>query len=203
MPNKPKKRTLDFQMTAVETNKRIDSDYYVEGYATTFEPYVLFRDWEGNDVYEQIDKRAFENAEMSDVIMQFDHNGRVYARMSNNTLGMEVDDHGLFIWADLSKTENSRNLYEDIKAGMITKMSWAFTVESDGEEYDPDTRTIHVNKVRQVYDVSAVSIPANDQTSISARKSGEALVQEFNAKQEAKKKRKKLALLLDISLGGK
>lgn len=203
MPNQTKKRTLDFQMTAVETNKRIDSDYYVEGYATTFEPYVLFRDWEGNDVYEQIDKRAFENAEMSDVIMQFDHNGRVYARMSNNTLGMEVDNHGLFIWADLSKTENSRNLYEDIKAGMITKMSWAFTVESDGEEYDPDTRTIHVNKVRQVYDVSAVSIPANDQTSISARKSGEALVQEFNAKQEAKKKRKKLALLLDISLGGK
>lgn len=203
MPNQTKKRTLDFQMTAVEKNKRIDSDHYVEGYATTFEPYVLFRDWEGNDVYEQIDKRAFENAEMSDVIMQFDHNGRVYARMSNNTLGMEVDNHGLFIWADLSKTENSRNLYEDIKAGMITKMSWAFTVESDGEEYNPDTRTIHVNKVRQVYDVSAVSIPANDQTSISARKSGEALVQEFNAKQEAKKKRKKLALLLDISLGGK
>lgn len=203
MPNQTKKRTLDFQMTAVETNKRIESDYYVEGYATTFEPYVLFRDWEGNDIYEQIDKRAFEGAEMSDVIMQFDHNGRVYARMSNNTLGMEVDDHGLFIWADLSKTENSRNLYEDIKAGMITKMSWAFTVESDGEKYDPDTRTIHVNKVRQVFDVSAVSIPANDQTSISARKSGEALVREFNAKQEAEKKRKKLALLLDISLGGK
>lgn len=99
--------------------------------------------------------------------MQYDHSGRVYARNSNNTLKLTADTKGLLIAADLGKTELARGLYEDISAGMITKMSWAFTVAEDS--YDRATHTRTILKIKKVYDVSAVSTPANDGTSIAAR----------------------------------
>lgn len=71
-------RSIPFQMNPVTENKRIDTQYYVEGYATTFEPYVLYRDYEGNDVYELIERSSLDNADMSDIIFQFDHGGMVY-----------------------------------------------------------------------------------------------------------------------------
>lgn len=69
--------------------------------------------------------------------------------------------------ADLSRTDLARGLYQDISAGMITKMSWAFTVAE--ESYDRETHTRTILKIKKVYDVSAVSIPANNDTEISAR----------------------------------
>ena len=142
--------------------------YIVEGYATTFNvPYLMYEDYDGTKYYEEIDRHALDNADMSDVIMQYDHSGRVYARQSNDTLKLEMDDNGLKVTADLSKTELARGLYEDIAAGMITKMSWAFVVTKDA--YDQKTRTRTILEVKKVYDVSAVSIPANDDTNIAAR----------------------------------
>ena len=99
--------------------------------------------------------------------MQYDHEGRVFARQSNKTLLLEPDIKGLFVAADLSKTDLARGLYQDIDAGMITKMSWAFTVAE--ESYDRETHTRTILKIKKVYDVSAVSIPANGDTEISAR----------------------------------
>ena len=104
---------------------------------------------------------------MSDVIMQYEHTGRVFDRQSNKTLILEPDAKGLFVAADLSKTDLARGLYQDIDAGMITKMSWAFTVAE--ESYDRETHTRTILKIKKVYDVSAVSIPANNDTEISAR----------------------------------
>ena len=151
--------------------KKEDSNepsYMVEGYATTFDkPYVLFEDYDGTKYYEQIDRHALDNADMSDVIMQYDHSGRVFARNSNGTLKLDLDDTGFKVTADLSRTELAKGLYEDIAAGMITKMSWAFVVTKDA--YDQKTRTRTVIEVKKVYDVSAVSIPANDDTTIAAR----------------------------------
>lgn len=169
-----------------ERKKRIESSYYVEGYATTFdEPYLLF-EWDGVKYYERIDRKAFKNADMSDVIFQYNHTGRVYARNSNKTLGLEVDKHGLFTFADLSKTEGAKDLYGDIAAGMITKMSWAFT-ESE-RSFDRETNTWTVLKVRKVYDVSAVSLPANPDTEISARALLDGVIEEA-AHREAMKRR--------------
>lgn len=186
-----------FQMET-PTEKRIDSDYYVEGYATTFEPYELFKNDKGESIYERISPQAFSGAKMDDVILQYDHEGRVFARMSNNTLGVEVNDKGLFVWADLSKTEGSRALYEDIRAGMVTKMSWKFLIAPNGDTYDSTSRTFIVNKVSEVFDVSAVSIPANNQTSIAARKRN---IEELESQiQENEIKKKKLQLML--KLGG-
>lgn len=171
MPVNPNRiyRDMSPLLTTVpeERKKRLDTNYYVEGYATTFdEPYLLFQ-YGDTKYYEKIDRKAFKNADMSDVIFQYNHTGRVYARNSNKTLGLEIDRHGLFIYADLSKTEGAKDLYGDIAAGMITKMSWAFT-ESE-RSFDEDTHTWTVLKVRKVYDVSAVSTPANPDTEISAR----------------------------------
>lgn len=143
-----------------------DNQYIVRGYASTFEPYVLFHEGD-KEIYEQIAPDAFKNADMSDVIMQYDHEGRVFARTKNETLKVGTDEHGLWMEADLSKTEGARSLYEDIKSGMITEMSFAFTVEKDNYNKGTCTRTIEA--IRKVYDVSAVSIPANPGTEISAR----------------------------------
>jgi len=153
-------------MNPNQAEKRIDSNQYVEGYATKFEPYVLY-EMDGIKIYEQIDRNALQGADVSDVIMQYDHAGRVLARQSNGSLIIEADETGLFVAADLSNSTASRELFEDIETGLVTKMSWAFTIAE--QEYNKDTRTRIIKRIKKVYDVSAVSIPANDDTNINAR----------------------------------
>lgn len=99
--------------------------------------------------------------------MQYDHMGKVLARNSNKTLGIEPNENGLFIFADLSKSNAAKDLHEEITNGLVTKMSWAFKVSEDS--YNNETRTRTILKIKKVYDVSAVSIPANGGTDISAR----------------------------------
>ena len=140
--------------------------YKVSGYASTFDTYTLF-EVDGIDYKERIDSHAFDNADMSDVIMQYDHTGRVFARTSNGTLSVSVDERGLKVEADLSTTEASRELYDEIASGLIIKMSFAFKVSE--EHYDSNSHTRVVDKISKVYDVSAVSIPANPDTEIFAR----------------------------------
>jgi len=147
--------------------KRLETDHYAEGYATTFGvPYVLW-EYEGIEYKEVVDRGALLEADLSDVIFQYDHEGRVLARQRNKTLLVIPDDHGLFIATDLSKGESARQLHEEIANGLIDRMSWSFVVTEDS--YDRDTHTRTILKVKKVYDVSAVSIPANDATEISAR----------------------------------
>jgi HK97 family phage prohead protease len=145
-------------------------DYVVEGYATTFdEPYHLYYDQKGREVKEEVSRDAFANADMSDVIMQYDHEGRVFARLSNNTLELNTDEHGLKVRAYLGGTEIGRNLYEEIKGGYTNKMSFGFTVAKDKVNKDGDGFLRTISAVGKLYDVSAVSLPANDLTEISAR----------------------------------
>ena len=161
-------RSLTAPLSAAAQTKRINTDYYVEGYATTFDkPYLLYEFEDGTKIYERIDAHALDSADMSDVIMQYDHTGRVFARQSNGTLILQPDEKGLFVAADLGKTDLARGLHQDIEAEMITKMSWGFTVAEDS--YDKLTHTRTILKIAKVYDVSAVSIPANGDTEISAR----------------------------------
>jgi len=150
-----------------QNEKRINSDYYIEGAATTFnKPYELY-EFDGVKYYEVIDRNALDGADMSDVIMQYNHEGRVLARNTNKTLGLEPNNDILFIYADLGKSKASKEMFEEIDSGLVTKMSWAFTVAED--IYNSDTRTRTITKVKKIYDVSAVSLPANNDTEISAR----------------------------------
>lgn len=171
----------------------------VEGYATTFNsPYMLFR-MDNYEFWEQVDPMAFAETDMSDVIMQYDHEGRVFARLSNETLKLDTDAHGLHVLANLSGTEIGRQLYEEIKGGYTNKMSFGFTVDKDERTTEEDNET-HVIKVMRtiksigkLYDVSAVSLPANDATAISARTLGEGVIaqveEEFRKEAEAIKRR--------------
>lgn len=147
----------------------------VTGYASTFDdPYLLWKDADV-EVYEQVDRHAFDETDMQDVIMQYDHQGRVFARVRNNTLTVTHDDKGLFISADLSGTDIGRGLYQEIAGGYTDRMSFGFTVDEDEQVIQEDSTTgkTHVlrtiRKVGKLYDVSAVSLPANPGTSISAR----------------------------------
>ena len=187
-------RNLTLLEPTTEPSKRIDSDYYVEGYATRFEPYELY-EFDGVKYYERIDKNAFEGADMSDIIMQYDHQGRVLARKSNGSLIVEPNDEGLFVCADLSKSDASRSLFEDIENELVTRMSWAFTVAEDS--YDRETRTRTILRVKKVYDVSAVSIPANEDTLINARSYFDGVIEE---EQQELLKREKQKQLLEIKL---
>ena len=175
MPNKKEREYRNMTMAVREAENESEEieDMTVEGYATTFnEPYVLYED---NDIIyrEQVDPNAFEETDMDDVIMQYDHEGRVFARTGNETLSLNVDDKGLFIRANLGGTEIGRNLFEEIRGGYTDKMSFGFIVDKD-EELKTETEDGRVDVLRTItgisklYDVSAVSIPANNGTSIGA-----------------------------------
>lgn len=177
--------------------KRIDTDFYVEGYATTFDkPYLLY-EYDGQKYFERIDRNALVGADMSDVIMQYDHAGKVLARLSNKTLGVEVTESGLFVFADLSKSRAAQDMFEEIKNELVTKMSWAFRVTEDS--YDRDTRTRTILKVAKVYDVSAVSIPANGDTEISARSYFDGVIErEQQERLERRKQILKIKLMMEV-----
>ena len=141
----------------------------VQGQAVTFEQEtVLFKCGE-TEYKEVIDRNAFNETDMSDVIFNYNHGGKVVARTRNNTLKLSIDADGLNIEARLDGTEEGRKLYEEIKGGYIDRMSFCFTVKE--ESYNQETHTWRVLKVDKLYDVSAVDIPAYDTTSISARSS--------------------------------
>lgn len=167
-----KKIYRNFALSARSAGQEEEGACIVEGYASTFgEPYLLGRAGD-MEVWEQVDAHAFDGADMSDVIFQYDHEGRVFARVSNGTLEIRTDPHGLYVRADLSGTEEGRKLYHDIKGGYITRMSFAFTVlQEDRSAYNGRTDAViwTIAAVERVYDVSAVSIPANPGTEISAR----------------------------------
>lgn len=183
MPYKPMERqyrtfAVPLQVRAAEEAEQAQDEYIVEGYATTFnDPYRMFT-YEGVDYYEQIDRDALTDADMSDVLFLYNHEGMVFARISNGTLTVAPNERGLYIRADLGKTEQSRSMYEQIKAGMVTQMSWAFTIADDGDTYDEETHTRTINRVAKVYDVSAVAYPANPSTDISARAYFDGVIEE-------------------------
>lgn len=179
-----------------------DSEKIVEGYATTFEqPYTLykFKDEKNNlhTVREQVARDAFANADMSDVIMQYDHMGRVFARLSNGTLELEEDDHGLKIRANLGGTEMGRQLFEEIQGGYTNKMSFGFTVEADDIKPDGVDYIRTIRSIGKLFDVSAVSLPANDFTEISARSHCDGVIAEIEAErlqaeEEARRKQEEM-----------
>lgn len=175
----------EYRDLTLAISENIEAERIVEGYASTFdEKYYLysFNDELGEHrVYEQVDRSAFNETDMSDVIFQYDHEGRVFARLSNGTMKLEADDHGLKVWADLGGTQIGRELFEEIKGGYTNKMSFGFTVSDDNIDTDGNDFVRTIRKVGKLFDVSAVSLPANNFTEISARKQCEGVIAELEA----------------------
>ena len=203
----------DMEIRALEVEN--EKCFIVDGYASTFnEPYLLYEE-PGYKVFEQVDSRAFDKTDMTDVIMQYDHQGRVFARMSNDTLVVKPDERGLRITADLGGTEIGRQLYEEIRGGYTNKMSFGFTVEADERKVtqDKEAKTVTVmrtiTKVGKLYDVSAVSLPANPATSISSRADGEGVIADakeeiLKAEEERKaieRQKQKIRILMEVNNG--
>lgn len=156
-------RNMEFRVLGDENS---EPTYKVEGYAATFDRYFLLR-MDGEDWYEQIDQRAFDNTDFSDTVFRVDHEGMVYARSSAGTVKIDIDNHGLHNITDLSRTELSRGIWSAIKAGNYPQMSYAFVVGEDRIDYDSKTRII--NRIDKVYDISPVTWPANPNTEIHVR----------------------------------
>ena len=203
-------RNLMLEIRTPEEGEPEQREMIVEGYASTFnEPYTLYEDKDFR-FQEVVDQNAFANTDMSDVILQYNHEGRVFARTSNNTLSITPDEQGLFISANLGGTEAGRDLYEEIRGGYTNKMSFGFTVDGDEEvrTTEPDgfiTITRRITSVQKLYDVSAVSIPANDATSISVRTLTDGVIEKVKAerleKEQLELRRRKMELQIRL-LGG-
>jgi HK97 family phage prohead protease len=174
--------TKDRQYRAFEVRAN-ENEMRVEGYAAVFDSEAVMYEYDGIQYKEVIDRNAFNGTQMQDVVMNYNHSGKPVARTKNGTLQLIIDDIGLRVSADLGGTQEARNLYEEIKAGYIDKMSFAFTVNAD--EYNRDTHTRRITGIKRLYDVAAVDIPAYDQTSIQARSFFEAEAEKERAEARA------------------
>ena len=153
-----------------------EGEMVIEGYAVVFNSPTVMYSLGDTEYKEQIDMQAFAGADMNDVILNYNHAGKVVARTRNKTLQLSVDTKGLLVRARLDGTEEGRRLYEEIQGGYLDKMSFAFSVAE--EDYNNDTLTRTIKKVQRLYDVSVVSLPAYDDTSVSARSYFSAVAEE-------------------------
>jgi len=203
----PEREYRDFASIAAAAEDQM----IVTGYATVFDtPYVLYEDEELR-ILELVHHDAFRDADLSDVIMQYNHEGRVFARNRNNTLTVRPDGKGLYMEAALGGTDLGRGLYQEIRGGYTDKMSYGYAIGVvEWEEIREgslliSTRT--VRSIKKVYDVSAVSIPANSATSISVRSLADGVIAEVQAERlkatELALRRKRLELQTKILRGVK
>jgi len=155
-------RKLDMQFRATEDTDKME----IKGYA------VVFNSPETYEYTEVIDEHALDDADMSDVVLRYNHNDSfmVLARTRNKSLNLSVDEKGLMIDAKLQDDiSDHKNIYNAIKSGLIDKQSFAFSVDEDEYDYDTDTRTI--KKIGKLYDVSVVDQPFYNATDVSVARS--------------------------------
>lgn len=179
--------------------RALDEDgMIVEGYAAVFD-IVTNLGW----INETIDRHAFDNADMSDIVMKYNHESSILplARTRGGSLQFTIDEHGLKIRAKLPDTSINRDIYILIRAGILSKMSFAFTVRS--EEYDYDTDTRKILEFDKIFDVSVVDVPAYETTEIYARskeqyEAEKRLYEEKKNKQKFNIEKEKLKLILSL-----
>ena len=141
----------------------------VEGYAIVFDEETLIGDEERGFI-EAIDKGALASTNMKDVPFKYNHNDvtLILARTRNGSLSLEVDEKGLKIRAELIDTTSNVDIYKSIVAGLLDKMSFAFTVKSQSWDRSGKIPKRTITAIDRLFDVSVVDLPAYDQTSIQA-----------------------------------
>ena len=208
MPVKVNEREYrDIDISGMELRTLDDGQMVVEGYATKWNEYLLWDDGEYR-LYERFDPHAFDKCDLSDIIFQLNHEGRVYARGGNKTLNVHPDEIGLAMAAYLGGTTEGRKIFEEIQGGYLTKMSHGFrklrekreVVENFADHRIDIHRT--VLEVAKEYDVSVVSLPANDATSISARSISEGVIAEVKQERLAieaqRRKKEQIAIMAEM-----
>lgn len=197
MPVKTNEREYrDIDLGGMELRTLEDGQMVVEGYATKWNEYLLWDDGEYR-LFERFDPHAFDKCDLSDIIMQLNHEGRVYARGGNRTLTVTPDGTGLKMAAYLGGTQEGRKIFEEIQGGYLTKMSHGFRKGAEKREvvenFDEKRIDIHrtILEVAKEYDVSVVSLPANDATEISARSLSEGVIAEVKQERLAEEARRR------------
>lgn len=200
---KPDREYRSMELRIAPQQEGEEPSFFVEGYASTFQPYVLMN-IDGVDYSERIEPNAFDEADLSDVVFRIDHQGRVYARTSAGSMELWTDEHGLAQRTDLGRTAAAREVFADIEAGNYQKMSFAFTVADGGDEYDKTTHTRIIKRIAKVFDVSPVSFPANPGTelSVSTRDYFNGVIEAEKAErleaERREKQKQKIRLLTEI-----
>lgn len=183
--NREYRALQDFSLVPQEGEEKT---FRVRGTAVVFDTPTCLYECDGVKYFEVIDRRAFDECDMSDVIFNYNHGGKVVARLRNRTLQLSIGETGLNMEADLSGTAAGRELYQEIDGGYVDKMSFSFTVRAS--EYDAAAHTRTITKIRKLYDISAVDIPAYEDTSISARSFfAEENAREVRALEQARRRR--------------
>lgn len=197
----------EFRLSGIEVRAADDGTEVMEvtGIPCVFNQETVLYRGKHYEYREKVADTAFDEADLSDVIFNYNHGGRVYARTRNKSLVLEVKKDGLHMKAALmSGDEGHAQLYRDIKSGLIDKMSFAFKVKEAAHETierseEPIVEMRTITKVEKLYDVAAVDIPAYDATSISARKAFDA---ERERRRAESRKRAKGKLSLKLKLEG-
>jgi len=176
----------------VELRAKDDEKMVIEGYAVVFESLTDL-----GYCREIISRDALNDCDMSDVCMKYNHSDEllIMARTRNNSLQLSVDEHGLLVRAELIDTTQNRDLYKMIQSGLLTKMSFAFTVAEDTYDYETDTRRIE--RIDKLYDVSVVDVPAYEDTEVYAR-SKEKYEENKKKHEELEFKKKKYLALISL-----
>ena len=185
------KAIKEIRLSEVRASEEND-EMIIEGYAI-----VYGKETDMGWYREIIDRNALDEADISDVCMKYNHEDTflILARTRNKSLELINDEHGLKIRAKLIDTTSNQDVYKSIKAGLLDKMSFAFTVREQKWDYETDVRT--VTKIDKLYDVSVVDVPAYNDTEIFARKK-EDYEKDKKSYLENKNERKKLELEIKL-----
>lgn len=177
------------EIRLLEVRASENEEMTIEGYAVIFDSPATHY-WT-----ETVERNAFDGCDMTDVCMKYNHedNYLLLARTRNKSLELSVDDKGLKIKAKLIDTSSNRDIYKSIQAGLLDKMSFAFTVAEDEWDYEKNIRVI--KKIDKLFDVSVVDVPFYDSTEIFARSKEEYIKEKDNYTRLTLEKKKLLILL--------
>lgn len=195
------KTKIENRLADVEFKESEDNKMVLEGYALVFNQETLIGD-EENGFIESIDRNALTNANLKDVPMKYNHNDSflIIARTRNNSLQLMVDEIGLKVRAELIDTESNKDIYKMVRAGLLDKMSFAFTVSSQKIDRSGNIPKRTITGIDRLYDVSVVDLPAYDQTSIVVGRSLALVDTELKAMDMEKAKKEAEILKLKIHI---
>lgn len=145
----------------------VDPTNRIVGRAVVFDTPTVIMEFDGVQYFEKIARDAFTDAKMTDVVLVVNHTGTPAARTKNGTLDLEVRNDGLWVSADPSKSSIGEAVMQDVRSGNLDKMSFAFTIAK--QSFDKKSRTLTIERIDRLYDVSIVTFPAYEDTSVSAR----------------------------------
>jgi len=175
----------------------------IVGYALRFNTYS--EDLGG--FIETIEPTALDNADMDDVVALINHDRNlVLGRTGSNTLKLEVDEFGLKYTIIPPDTTFAKDLMESMKRGDISQSSFGFTMNWEDEDaygvrYDEDGETPVqiIKKIRSLFDISVVTVPAyQDTQSMVSKRAIEEFEQEREKELQNNITKRKLLIELDL-----